>query len=87
MASSDEILMKAVLEQVNASDFKLDYDILATAIGAPTGNAARVRWSRFKSKLAKSDSSATGLPTHPIPFLFVFAFRLTLLNMHEMNHY
>lgn len=60
MASADEVLMKAVLEQIYATDFKLDYDVLANAIGAPSKGAAQTRWSRFKSKLAKSDGAATG---------------------------
>lgn len=54
MSSSDEILMRAILEQ--HPDLKIDYDLLAQAIGCSTKHAAQCRMSRFRAKLAAGAS-------------------------------
>lgn len=61
MADNDTFLIAAVLEQLNVT--KLDYALLATAIGSPTANAARVKWARFKKKLDAKNGGSPGKPT------------------------
>jgi hypothetical protein len=38
----DEALIVAVIKQIKVG--KIDYELLKTELGAPTKNAARVRW-------------------------------------------
>jgi hypothetical protein len=45
-------------------EVKLDYNLLATAIGSPTANAARLKWQRYQKKLKpKSNSPSPSKPT------------------------
>jgi hypothetical protein len=50
MESDREILLLGVLNQLDLTG-KIDYKILARDIGAPSPGAAKVRWSRFRTKL------------------------------------
>lgn len=58
--SADDILMRLLLEQVDASGFKFDYEALSQALGTKK-NAAFMRVSRLKARLAAS-AGASGKP-------------------------
>jgi hypothetical protein len=60
-SANDNVLMRAILGQVDASDFKVDYDQLAEELGASKG-AVQKRWSRFKTKINQPvpDASTDG---------------------------
>lgn len=61
-SAADQALCLAVLKQIEVG--KLNYVLIQKELGLPTPGAARVRWSRFKSRLG--DNTATNrAPKNP----------------------
>lgn len=52
MASCDESVMRAVLEQMVKADFPLDYEVMAASLGGDVSkSAAKQRWYKLKKAL------------------------------------
>lgn len=59
-SEGDQALCAAVFKQIEVDTFKLDYQLLQEELSLPSVGAAKVRWSRFKSKLnGKTTPSAS----------------------------
>jgi hypothetical protein len=63
MTTKNETLFMAVLSQLTVN--KIDYNILARDIGAPSKNAARMQWQYWKKKLNVPSPSKTDTSTPP----------------------